>query len=320
MDSYRPRIWLRAFWGFNPEEAGYLGFTREGVVNRFLAEYQDGDLVLIYGAESPETERQHRGQVLGLLEIEPTRIRDVDAMHPDAITWKVSKGWQHRWTHAVPVKRAWRSMRKHGIQSAAPNTDWKNRGRVIASQAELMHEHDANFVWAWPVQEVSVYGQPPLNGGDGGEVSFEIAHSPTKGLKPVFGPRTSNYEDGPCYLYVMQFEGNLPDFLGSKQWEMIGKLLLKVGYSNDTNRRLSEINSGFPASAKARWKLRTQSKPFPDAESAKKAEDELKILFNDIGASQGGEFFLCDEKSVDSAFARIASQTAFKILSPKKIT
>jgi hypothetical protein len=41
------RVWLRAFWGFSPEDEGYLGFTHEGNRARFLREYQDGDLVLI---------------------------------------------------------------------------------------------------------------------------------------------------------------------------------------------------------------------------------------------------------------------------------
>src|SRR5690348_12871848 len=72
------RVWLRAFWGFSPEDEGYLGFTHEGNRTRFLNEYQKGDLVLIYGADHKHTRLDQRRQVLGFLEIEPTPITDVE--------------------------------------------------------------------------------------------------------------------------------------------------------------------------------------------------------------------------------------------------
>ena len=45
-----PRVWLKAFWGFDPKGEGYLRFTRPGDRGHFLAEARPGDLVLIYGA------------------------------------------------------------------------------------------------------------------------------------------------------------------------------------------------------------------------------------------------------------------------------
>ena len=45
-----PRVWLKAFWGFDPKDEGYLRFTRPGDRGHFLAEARPGDLVLIYGA------------------------------------------------------------------------------------------------------------------------------------------------------------------------------------------------------------------------------------------------------------------------------
>ena len=60
-------MWLKAFWGFDPANDGYLGFTRPGDRDRFLEAALPGDLVLIYGADSPETDSQDRRQALGFL-------------------------------------------------------------------------------------------------------------------------------------------------------------------------------------------------------------------------------------------------------------
>lgn len=309
----RPRIWLKAFWGFNPEQAGYLGFTLESVRNKLIAAYQEGDLVLIYGADVPETERRLRGQALGILEIEPLPTSDREWMSAEAISDKASKGWAERWTFAVPVKRAWRVSRRIAIQYAAPRTDWRIRGRVIASQGELMDEVDAEKVWAWPVREVSVFGRTSLLTSSAEEIAFDQAYSPSRGVAPSFGEILTTRVDGPCCLYLLQFEGDLATFLGRSHLEVRDQKLIKVGFSNDLDRRVSEVNSGFPPSAKARWKMRLKSRPFPSAKDALDAENRLKKAFDCGSASQGREFFLCREKMIDNIFASIASEVAFRI-------
>ncbi|MCV3765100.1 hypothetical protein [Rhizobium sp. TRM95796] len=54
----KPRsIRLRSFYGFNPEEDGYIGWSEETARDRMLGQIVDGDLFLIYGATSSETRR-----------------------------------------------------------------------------------------------------------------------------------------------------------------------------------------------------------------------------------------------------------------------
>jgi T5orf172 domain len=317
--SEQNRIWLKAFWGFNPEQAGYLGFTHEGVRNKLIESYQPGDLILIYGADSPETERRLRGQALGLLEIDPQKAVDRDLMSPQAIADKVSRGWGDRWTFAVPVLRAWRVGRKISIQNAAPNTDWRRRGRVIASQAELMAESDAAAIFSWPVKEVPVWGNSIGAIADSApEQTLQKSWLPSIGPKPTFGERVSNYEDGETVVYVLEFLGDLGAFLGMKPFELSGQRLIKIGRSNAMARRVDEINFGFPQSAKMRWKERVRSRPFPSAQLADDAEKSAHKVFAEIGRSQGGEFFLCSEKFINSTFSKLVEGSAFRINAPSK--
>lgn len=53
-------MWIRAFYGLNPEEAGYVGWTMESGQARALRELKDGDLMMIYGVSSGNTMKAMR--------------------------------------------------------------------------------------------------------------------------------------------------------------------------------------------------------------------------------------------------------------------
>ena len=59
------QVWVRAFYGFNPEEAGYIGFTHEAQREDMLTKMNDGDFVLIYGAVDSLTDTDLQRQALG---------------------------------------------------------------------------------------------------------------------------------------------------------------------------------------------------------------------------------------------------------------
>jgi hypothetical protein len=120
-------VWLKAFWGFDPKGEGYLRFTRPGDRGHFLAEARPGDLVLIYAADAKETAAEDPRQALGFLEIDPVPVSDRDRMSPEGLRTKIERGWQNRWTYAVPVRWAWRVKRPIEIKNIAPNAYTHNR-------------------------------------------------------------------------------------------------------------------------------------------------------------------------------------------------
>jgi hypothetical protein len=153
------RVWLRAFWGFSPEDEGYLGFTHEGNRTRFLSEYRKGDLVLIYGADDKQTRPDQRRQVLGFLDIEPIPISDIERSSEADRRWRQENGFLERWTFALPVKRAWRINRKIEARHLVPRAFEEHEAILIASRGELLAFEEAEVVLGLPVAPTNVFGE-----------------------------------------------------------------------------------------------------------------------------------------------------------------
>lgn len=311
-DLKAKRVWLKAFWGFDPGGDGYLGFTLESDRDRLISEWQPGDLVLIYGAASEETARENRRQALGFLEIDPVPTSDVARSSALAMKRKIDRGYRDRWTYAVPVKRAWRVERRIEVKYVAPDTYDRSAGRVIAKQGKLIRDGEVVRALALPVQAVSVFGEPPVESG--GEIErMSDAYRPSRGIHPTFGLRESEIVDGPCCLYMHVFEGDLTSLLGRSSASLSDKIVVKIGYSNDPTRRCGELNLGIPPAAKSRWKEELKSRPFKGASEAKAAEDKLKASFDSSFESLGGEFFLGRREDISSKFISACTAAAFTI-------
>ena len=121
-------IWIRAFYDFNPEEAGYVGWTRESGQARALRELKDGDLILVYGASTHQTQRTLRSHVLGFVEIEAQAIRDTDKSSDASQVAKKANGQEVLWPYAIPIRRAWRALDKLPIERVASDTYDKRAG------------------------------------------------------------------------------------------------------------------------------------------------------------------------------------------------
>jgi hypothetical protein len=312
-----PRIWLKAFWGFDPSSEGYLGFTRPGDMERFVGEARSGDLVLIYGADAPETDAIDRRQALGFLEIDPLPIRDRERISAEGLRRKIANGWQERWTYAVPVRRAWQVTRRIEVKHLAPNTYTHARARVIASRGELMTQEETENSLRLPVRAVNVYGETSISEA-GVEFPLQTIFRPSGGMTPVFGTRTSEYEDGEHFLYMLQMEGDVSNLLGRPASLLMGQVMVKVGFSRDPVRRRDEHNSALPPAGRLRWALKLRSRAFVDGQTAKHAEDAMKEQFAGRFESLGGEFFLGTEIELTSAFSSAAAPAAFRITATRR--
>lgn len=305
------QVWLRAFYGFDPEESGYIGFTNSGDHRVMMEQMRDGDLVLIYGAVEDLTDQDLRAQALGFLEISLAICTDRERMSDDAYADKVQRGFQERWTHGIKVRRAWRIRNRVSIRTIAPDAyDHKNRF-TRTTRAILLTPDERERALSHPVRQTNVFGEPPILDENLPAGPMEALLRPSRGVPPGFGERTSAYEDGENQLYLMLFNARADLLLGKSIRP--DHALAKVGRSNDPNRRLRELNFGFPAPTSVGWKL-AQTHIFPDGATAHSHEDLLKGLFEREFTSQSGEFFTGPQKAMAQAFQSYCIASSPKIL------
>ncbi|MER9917914.1 MULTISPECIES: GIY-YIG nuclease family protein [unclassified Mesorhizobium] len=296
------QVWLRAFYGFSPEEAGYLGFTYEPQRETMLERMRDGDLVLIYGAVDHLTDTSLKRQALGFLEVTGERCSDRERSAPPAIDWKEEHGFLDRWTFGVKVRRAWRVRNRVRVNTIAPEA-YANENRFErTTRAILLTPEERERALSHPVFQVNVYGEPSISEAELAKGVMGELLKPSRGFPPSLGTRTATHEDGENNLYLMMLEGGAEALLG-RTGSHVGKALVKVGRSNDPKRRLKEVNGGFPENGTCRWKL-VNSQAFPDVSTAHRHEDELKDLFKVRFSSQGGEFFTADKREIENEFMR----------------
>lgn len=303
------RIWLKAFWSFWPEDEGFLGFTRPGDRDRLIAQYQAGDLVLIYATANSDAAPLDRGRALGFLEIVPERIRANSRMSPSATAWRKENGYTEAWNNALPVRRAWRvSPGQQGtlVKIIAPQTYGQNTAHQnLASRGQLLEQSEVHRALLLDVFEVSVYGSS-VSVPEVEPKSFD-GYIPSKGIKATFGSHIISREDGPCSLYIMRWTGDSVSLLG----DTVGSAKLtvvKVGMSNAPAGRCSGLNKSLPPASRTRWQLHAESQPYRNIEMAEIAEQALKDLFSERFKSLGGEFFLGDLDILGSEFRKFVEK------------
>lgn len=162
MEEKLPTIWLRSFFGFSPEEDGYVGWSQEANRKHVLSKASSGDLMMIYGAGSVSTSSSDILRVLGFLQIETKPIRDVDKASEKGIQRKRDNGWQDKWTFALPVRRAWRVTQPLRLDQVAFLTYQPKKGRAIAAWSPALEPDEVERALALRVTEVPVFGEPPL--------------------------------------------------------------------------------------------------------------------------------------------------------------
>lgn len=308
----KPRsIRLRSFYGFNPEEDGYLGWSDEAARDRMLELIEDGDLFLIYGAASAETSKGERHRVLGFLQVERRAIRDVDKASTTGLKRKRDNGWTDKWCYAIPAVRAWRVDEPMLLETVAPVTYRPEAGQAIAVWSPELTPSEIDLALKVKVKEVNVFGEPPIAATAGTTAPLSQAFRPSHAFPGSFGERTSVYEDGPVHLYLARFEGDGFAIMGLPKPQFDKSALMKIGVSNDLQRRLDELNCGFPPASKGRWKIELKSHPYASKAAAEVAEQAFKDAAEKHLRSLGGEFFRGEWTNATTVFASVPGVSRF---------
>jgi hypothetical protein len=305
------RIWLRSFYEFTPEEDGYIGWTEESARDRMLGLIEDDDLFMIYGATSSETKKNLRNRVLGFLQVRARAIRDIDKASPAGMRNRLERGWADKWTYAIPVVRAWRADEMILLERIARVTYRPQAGQAIAVWNPSLLPEEVEQALKIKVTEVNVFGEAPVAEPSLNNVTLATALRPSRAFPGSFGVRTANYEDGPTCLYLARFEGDGFALLGGPRPQFDKSVLMKIGVSNDKNRRLAELNAGFPPVAIGKWTMGMVSELYEGRAAAEAAEQAFKDRAERQLTSLGGEFFQGDWTAAQLIFSAIPGVSRF---------
>lgn len=303
-------MWMRSFYGFGPEEDGYAGWSQESGRARMLRHIKDGDLLMIYGAGTKETEKSLRSYVLGFLQVEATPIRDHEKASVDSLKRKASLGWADKWTHAIPVRRAWRCDEKMLIRSIAFRTYRAEAGQALGVWGAALDEDEIAKALKLKVTEVNVFGEPPVTSTGLTKQAFAEEFSPSKAFPGSFGTHTVTKNDGVTHLYLARFDGDGHALIGREAAFGSKALAFKIGVSSNVAERLNQLNAGIPPAAKGRWALHMHAQ-YPDRGSAEAVEQTFKDKSTGRLESLGKEFFWGLPTNAELLFATLPGVSRF---------
>ena len=312
-DAFEPRVFVTGFWGFEPADEGYVGFTHQSTRDRLLNEWRDGDLLLIIGVKGQHTEKHDVGRCLGLVDVDPRPILDHEGASPEGYRRKVEKFGVDRWQYAMPIRKAWFVGREVKARHVAPETCSANNARAVATSYRLLTPAEAARVRGLPLRKAELWGRPDWI-ADPAELATETtaAREYRRGPAPNFGTFTTVRSDGETCLYLMVLEGPLDSMFPKHLPAASARAVVKVGRSNDPKGRCEQLNCGFPPDAGVRWKLSGVQR-FDTAEEAHDAESAALTDLREAGMSLGKEFGLVAEKDVLAFLARYAGSSSFRI-------
>lgn len=315
-DGKPPRIVARSFWGFDPGWSSSIGFTLEANRFWFLENYSDGDLVLIYGADGEFASPANIGNVLGFIQVERRPIHYSERATEAAKKWLHKNNATHRWTFALPIRRAWRCIGEYELRQLAAYTFSVTEGRQRGSRGVILTDEETSQVLKLRVRPANVHLEERVYEAEEPEASPLFTFFMPSHALPPSGPRT--IEDGPRCVYLSKFRGQ-PKLLlpGYSVADLAGKALVKVGLAKDASDRLASLNQGFSEASRQfgfMWEIGLESpSKYPSYEAAVSVEDELKDALrtspDSVARSVGGEFFLADWDRVQSIFLRITMDT-----------
>lgn len=305
LEADPPQVWIKSFYGFYPEAWGMLGYTQDYMRESFIKRTHPGVLVVVYAAS--KAHRDTPGTIIGIQQMTHETGDAREFMAPDAWNAKqANPSERDKWNDAIRVHRAWRvspesTMR---IEDFAPTTFSEGkRAQTIGGQGMPLTPEEAQNILKLDLQEVQVWRGP--------KIEYSEVHPASSLLKPSKAgpvsqtPKVVQAAEGPKHLYILELQGPADTFLGRECKE---RRIVKVGFSKSPQLRCEALNCALPE-GQYFWKVRNTSDglvgaPFDSSKYAIAGENTMKDVLFSSGESLGGEFFLADEKSINSAWEK----------------
>ena len=302
LDPNRLNVWLKGLYFFEPRDEGFLGFTEEWARTKFLERTKPGVLVVIYG--TGKAPRDDRGKILGILQLSH-RAGDARLFMSDKRKRKKEENPEElrKWNYALQAVRAWKvpPEARVMVEDFADKTYTSRKSRHISVRGEPLVPQEALKILKLNLYEVNVSGQPWVGFSTFGAGAHVL--TPSRPGPVSQSPYMVSEAEGPKHLYILNLKGNADAFLGKS---VLGRLIVKVGFSGSPERRCCDFNRTLPKGA-FHWTIHKSTfterhDPFPSSDHALAGEQVMKDCLETSGKSLGGEFFLAGPEAIEAAW------------------
>lgn len=258
--------------GFDAIRWPIISFGEDGNRHNLIRRSNPGDLIAIVGTQTLPTQPADQGRLLGLAEFGRSEIATQDVLEPGYF-----EETGNQWPYSLPILRAWYFPDRPYL------TDIFNE--------QLPYGATPRAVRLNPKQTAAVLAIPRGNEIQPNHPIIQRARNLANALPR--GPRPANWiaevthnADVEAYTYVLRF--------GRRD-------IWKIGYSQNTARRLNEVNQHVPVEAlNEQWAIAYEHK-WPTSDAA--FEMEQRVL-NRLRASHTfGERVNCSEAALQTAWS-----------------
>ncbi|WP_434999736.1 GIY-YIG nuclease family protein [Vibrio scophthalmi] len=226
------KVFLTKTWGFDPEYYPALGFSNVSARTKFLSESSPGDWVVIVGTKGNETSQEHRGRLLGMVQVGTDEV-DVEAIlketgkeipkeHYDA-------DGHYRWRFGLPMLEARAFIGfpdlSEVVGSYLPGQVWAAYARDL--RAEL-GQNIIDEILELPTSTVDIPNAREITKQRERANALSLGRGHT-GPGPSKNRAGSTIEEKISYSYIFELTGTK-------------KPIYKVGYTSNLEQRVNELN------------------------------------------------------------------------------
>ena len=294
-----PSVWIKAFYGYDPESWGCVGYNQPGRIDTLISSTTNPFIMAIW--VTFDSNDPAAGKLAGFMEVTHEKGRRADFIAP----FQDDAHEKGKWEYSLRASRAWEILPEFQpkIRDFYPDMQTGKRERASGRWAEKLPDQYVEKLKALPRREVKVYGSDA-------EITPDIVFPPTKGGFVKSGPgRRNGFEVGEPRslekeLYILKLNGDVDAFLGRNGH---GQSIYKIGLSISPETRKATLNSAIP-NGQFYWSVeRTTSRDgdprYPNHEIAEAGEMAMKEYLGGIkNAHLGGEFYLASEKAIKAAW------------------
>lgn len=300
-----PNVWLGSYYGYDPENWGFLAFNDENERERFIRVSVPGTLFVVYGTKGLGTDEA--GMVLGVQQI--SHQRGMSEQFMSASGWQQKQrdpeGREKR-NFGLRCTRAWYVVpeQRPKVDDFADQTYSRRNARSIGRWGAQMTSREARKILDLDMYECSVFGGRAIDTpmiGKGKDV-----------LKPSRpGPVSQSgflvtESEGPKHLYMLELTGD--DVEAFLDRPANGDRIIKVGFSVSPQTRCDCFNKALPG-RQFQWTVERSTDtegndPYPSSHHAKAGEQEMVRYLDKKKTSLGGEFFLASPELISKAWEK----------------